>query len=65
MEIVVNGAPKSVAALTITELLMELSIPTNGVAVAVNESVVRKADHASHRLSNADKVEIIRAVQGG
>jgi sulfur carrier protein len=69
MKITLNGQPHQTQATTIAALLQELGTTTNGVAVgvavAVNESVVRRADHPHHRLNENDVVEVIRAVQGG
>lgn len=69
MNITLNGQPHETGATTVAELLQELGIVTGGipigVAVAVNESVVRRADHPQHELNEGDNVEVIRAVQGG
>lgn len=65
IQILVNGISRETRAGTVAQLLQELEVPGTGVAVAVNESVVRRAEHASFALQEADKVEIIRAVQGG
>lgn len=65
MQIQVNGQPRETGSTTLTALLQELQIAPPGIAVAVNESVVRRACHAEFRLSEGDKIEIIRAVQGG
>jgi sulfur carrier protein len=65
MKISLNGENTQTTAKTVAELLNQLQIPTIGVAVAVNQSVVRRADHTSYPLHEGDLVEIIRAVQGG
>ena len=65
MQITLNGQARETAATNITELLKELQFEPTSLAVAVNESVVRRADFATHILQNDDTVEIIRAVQGG
>lgn len=36
-----------------------------GVAVAVNGEVVPRSDWAARRLAPGDRVEVVRAVQGG
>lgn len=61
----INGEPREVASATIAELLTELRLPERGIAVAVNSAVIRRHDHASHALQPGDRIEIIRAVQGG
>lgn len=65
MPIRLNGEPLDTQAQTVAELLAELRVEPVGVAIAVNDSVVRRAAHASHWLREGDRVEIIRAVQGG
>jgi sulfur carrier protein len=62
----INGAPEPLAARTVGELVAERS-ETNGrgVAVALNGSVVRRADWATTPLKAGDAVEIVRAMQGG
>ena len=65
MQIQVNGHLVETSAPTVAALLLELEIAPIGVAVAINESVVRRAKHSEFRLHEGDKIEIIRAVQGG
>lgn len=36
-----------------------------GIAVAVNERVIRRADWNAHAVSAGDRIEIIQATQGG
>jgi sulfur carrier protein len=66
LAIQVNGAPVRVRPGTTLAVLLEadgLSGP--GIAVAVNDAVVRRADLAGRVLAEGDRVEIIRAVGGG
>ncbi len=68
MELLVNGDSCEIAAnsLTVTELLEQLDVPTiRGVAVAVNDSVVTRSKWDEFCVSEGDRVEIIRATQGG
>lgn len=65
MQLQVNGKTHQTRAVTLAELLLELQIAPVGIAVAVNQSVVRRAHHAAFQLSAGDHIEIIRAVQGG
>lgn len=51
---------------TLQALLVQLSLDEQkGIAVAVNNQVVPKAQWNTHQLSEQDKVTIIRASQGG
>ncbi|HEU4928363.1 MAG TPA: sulfur carrier protein ThiS [Candidatus Krumholzibacteria bacterium] len=51
----------------VADLLHELGIETDaeGVAMAVNDAVIPRHEWASRRVRAGDKIEIIRAVQGG
>jgi sulfur carrier protein len=62
----VNGEMRDVpAGATLASLLEELGAPANGVAVAKNDCVVRRAEFGSHVLAEGDRIEIIKAVAGG
>ena len=65
MKITLNGQLHDTVATTIGELLRELEFAPTGIAVAVNDAVVRRADLETRALNEGDRVEIIRAVQGG
>ena len=66
MRITVNGEIFNVSEDgTITDLLNELRIEPGQVAVEVNLSIIRKADHSTFRLHEGDKVEIVNFVGGG
>lgn len=51
--------------LTVKELLLQNQLPTIGVAVAVNNKVIRKALWDTTMLSDEDHVTVITAVCGG
>jgi sulfur carrier protein len=62
----VNGELREIAdGTTVAALLGGLGIEGAGIAVAVNERVVRRAAFEEHALRDGDAVEIIRAVAGG
>ena len=65
MHLKLNGEPEEVQATTLAELMIELKAPPTGIAVALNGSVVCRAQHWSTPLHDGDEIEIIRAVQGG
>lgn len=65
MTITLNGATYETAATTVAALLEELKAPEQGTAVAVNDQVVRRALHNTTTLHAGDRVELVRAVQGG
>lgn len=66
VSIVVNGASRALRpGTTVRGLLSELLLERPGVAVAVNEEVVRRGDWDRTVLTRNDRVEIIHAVGGG
>ncbi|CAL2093393.1 sulfur carrier protein ThiS [Tenacibaculum sp. 190524A05c] len=46
-------------------MIEELNIQSNGIAIAVNNSIVKKSDWSNHKLSENDNVLIIKSTQGG
>ena len=63
----VNGDVRTFQA-SLATILSDFGIDisqTRGVAVAVNDEVVRKSKWSSHALSPGDRVEIVTARQGG
>jgi len=69
MELIVNGetvaAPSATESLADFLALRQITPDTRGVAVAVNNQVVRRADWPHHRLHPGDRIEIVGARQGG
>ena len=66
MEIWVNGEARTVAGgSTLRDLVEELGLSPQGVAVEVNKEVVPRASHAEHVLQDGDRVEVVRAIGGG
>ncbi|CAM1362077.1 conserved hypothetical protein [Tenacibaculum litoreum] len=60
-----NNQQEFLSPLVLQELVDKLQIQTNGIAIAVNSSVVKKADWPSKLLQNNDDVLIIKSTQGG
>ena len=66
MTITVNGKPMEVeAGLSVEGLLTLLKVKREYTAVAVNRDIVRKAEYDAVKLSEGDKVEIVRPMGGG
>ncbi len=62
----VNGeAQRVAAAITVRELLKTLELADVLVAVEVNEEIVTRADHGTHRVAEGDVIEIVQFVGGG
>ena len=66
MKIVVNGKAHEVAeGLSVDALLTHLGVKREYTAVAVNREVTPRGAYATTRLSEGDKVEIVRPMGGG
>jgi sulfur carrier protein len=66
MTIVYNGSDRVVRdGATVAEVVAETTAMRGGLAVAVNGEVVRRADWDSTVVREADRLEVLTAVQGG
>ena len=61
-----NGESRSVAKdHSVHDLVNALSLTNQALAIAVNREVVPRAQWATHRFSDGDKVDVERAIGGG
>lgn len=66
MEVQINGTRQDVSCNSnITSLLDHLSISIQGIAVAINGTVIPRKSWNTHTLQSEDKITIIKATQGG
>lgn len=66
IDIVVNGKPRQLAAgTTVAQLIRELGLGDQRVAVERNRDVVPRAEHAATVLAAGDRVELVTFVGGG
>ncbi|MGC9542946.1 sulfur carrier protein ThiS [Streptomyces ferrugineus] len=66
MNISLNGERREVAPGTALDVAVRmLTAAPSGVAAALNETVVPRAQWPSTPLSEGDRVEVLTAVQGG
>lgn len=69
VDITLNGDAKGVASgSTVADVLRMMRLDPSspkGIAVAVNDEVVRKGEWNSRELGEGDRVEVITARQGG
>ncbi|AXI86302.1 sulfur carrier protein ThiS [Actinospica acidiphila] len=64
--VTVNGEPREVPPGTALDLVVRsLTAAPSGVAAALNETVVPRAQWPATPLSEGDRVEVLTAVQGG
>lgn len=65
MNIKINNKETEVKATSLQELATEISLPEKGVAVAVNNRMVTRADWNHTAINDGDNIVIIKAVCGG
>jgi sulfur carrier protein len=70
MTLIINGEQREAASANLAEFWQQetaaLSLASpKGYAIALNGMVIRKSQWQSTALSNGDRVEIVRAIQGG
>ncbi|MEO5877986.1 MAG: sulfur carrier protein ThiS [Streptosporangiaceae bacterium] len=66
MIVIVNGDRRDLpAGTTVEAVVSQVTQARTGVAVALNDEVVRRSAWASTTVNDADRVEILTAVQGG
>jgi sulfur carrier protein len=66
MKVIVNGEAHEVpAGATVASVVAGLSAAPSGVAVALNDEVVRRGAWADTPIREADRLEVLTAVQGG
>ncbi|QEV17667.1 sulfur carrier protein ThiS [Streptomyces alboniger] len=66
LSVSVNGEVREVASgTTLDALVATLTAAPSGVAAALNETVVPRAQWSRTELAAGDRVEVLTAVQGG
>lgn len=67
MEVTVNQQKFTVSENCSVAQLLALTFdrPATGIAVAVNQNIVSKADWNTHLLHSQDQIILIKATQGG
>jgi sulfur carrier protein len=67
MEIWLNGAliSREETPIALSDFLKEQKISPEGIAVAVNDNVIRKTEWREYIIREGDRIEIVHARQGG
>ncbi|HET6401788.1 MAG TPA: sulfur carrier protein ThiS [Candidatus Kapabacteria bacterium] len=65
--LIIAGEEKEITARSVNDLLGELRLPEDGrgIAIAINDAVISKSRWTEHELRDGDRIEIVRATQGG
>jgi len=66
MDVWVNGEARQVPeGATVAALLEAIGAPGVGIAVEVNQELVRRSEHAARVLTAGDRIEVVGLVGGG
>lgn len=66
MKIFINDKEMNVVPpVTLAELLEQCDMPSAGIAVAIDDKVIPRGQHAARLLSDGEKIVIIKAFYGG
>jgi len=66
MELTVNGDTRTLSeGMTVAQLLQQLVVTPERVAVEVNLTVLKRAQHPTTILQEGDQVEIVQLIGGG
>ena len=66
MKVFVNGETREIQnEINLSELLKQLSLPSERIAIELNKEVVRRKDWETIQVKDSDKIEIVHFVGGG
>ena len=60
-----NGETRQLVSALLADLITELNLSQQAIAVAVNRQIIPKSQWAEHQLQVDDKVDVVRAIGGG
>lgn len=65
MQVIINNKSAEVKATTVQELHAELGLPEKGVAIAIANKMVPRAEWSNTQLKENDSIVVIKAAFGG
>lgn len=66
LNLTVNGEPRTIAAgATVADLVADLGLKPQQVAVERNKEIVRRAEHTATPLADGDRLEVVTFFGGG
>jgi len=67
VQIQINGEQREFAqsSIALSELIEQLSLTPQRIAIEVNRQIIRRADWKSTNIRDGDRVEIVQFVGGG
>lgn len=60
-----NGETRQLVSALLADLITELNLSQQAIAVAVNRQIIPRSQWAEHQLQVDDKVDVVRAIGGG
>jgi len=65
MKLIINGKEKVAECESLSDLLNELNLKLDAVAVELNKNIVHRENFDNTKLRDNDKLEIVTVVGGG
>ena len=67
IRLIIGNEPRNFDAQCVNDLLSALGLPLDGkgIAIAVNDAVVSRSRWQQSKLCDGDRIEIVKAIQGG
>ncbi|MFZ3003616.1 MAG: sulfur carrier protein ThiS [Undibacterium umbellatum] len=65
VEIQLNGEVRQLSSALLADLIAELNLSQQTIAVAVNRQIIPRSHWEEHQLQGDDKVDVVRAIGGG
>ena len=66
ISIILNGQPRELEEdLDLKELIEHFTLPDKRIAIELNNNVIKRAEWASVKLKEGDKLEVVQYVVGG
>ena len=65
VDIQLNGERRQLASALLADLIAELNLSQQAIAVAVNRQIIPKSQWDAHQLNMDDQIDIVRAIGGG
>lgn len=65
MKLIINNQPLETTAATLQALATERQLPMTGVAIAVNNKMVKRTDWPTFALKDGQQITILKAFSGG
>jgi len=65
MRLIINGEPRDTSAATLAELVAELGMKADRVAVELNRKIAARDSWAVTSLHDGDQLEVVHFVGGG